>query len=456
MAVTIAAISTPVAVGGMSVVRISGDEALAVASRIFEPVSGRPLTTYKGYTAAYGSIIADGQNIDEGVALVFRGPKSYTGEDVVEISCHGGLYVSRRVLRAALENGARLAEGGEFTRRAVLNGKLSLTEAEGVLDLIEAQSSQSLKAARSLMQGNLYRKIRVVTDSLITVSGHISAYIDYPEEDIDEMTMGEISSTVNGAVQELETLISSFDRGQLIKNGVDTVIVGKPNVGKSTLMNLLAGYRKSIVTDIPGTTRDIVEERINVGNVVLNIADTAGIRQTDDPIEKMGVDMAKEKISMASLIIAVFDSSRPISPEDRELMDWVKGMPVVAVCNKSDLPAVLEKEEIRANFPYYLEISAELSPDAAVEELNHVITKALELENISLSDSMLANERQHGCALRALELLHETRDTIDMGFTLDAVDVSVESAIAALLELSGEKVTDAVLDQVFSQFCVGK
>ena len=456
MADIIAAISTPNAVGGISVVRVSGSGAVDLASKIFTPVSGRSLTEYKGYTAAFGQIHSQGEEIDQGVALVFRGPKSYTGEDTVEISCHGGLFVSRQVLRAALEQGARLAQGGEFTRRAVLNGKLSLTEAEGILEMIEAQSSKSLQAARNLMRGDLYRKIRAVTEDMLAVSGHISAFIDYPEEDIDELTMEEIRLGCDKAIDVLQGLVSSFDRGKLIKNGVDTVIVGKPNVGKSTLMNLLAGCRRSIVTDIPGTTRDIVEERINIGDIILNIADTAGIRKTDDPIEKLGVDMAKEKISLAQLVIAVFDSSRRLSEEDRELMGWVKGIPVIAVCNKSDLPLVLEKQEIREAFPYYLEISAASGEASAVEQLNNMILKALDLENISSSDSILANERQYHCALRALELLQETKQTIELGYTLDAVDVSVESALSALLELSGEKVTDAVLDQVFSHFCVGK
>ena len=340
---TIAAVATPNAVGGISVVRISGPDALAVADRIFRTVSGRPLASYKGYTAAYGHILRDGETLDDGIATVFKAPHSYTGEDVVEISCHGGLLVTRDVLRAALREGARLAGPGEFTRRAFLNGKLSLTQAEAVADLIGASSEQSVRAARSAMDGALYRKIHGITEDLLGVSAHLAAYIDYPEEDVEEVTGPELLEKCRESLSALRSLLQNFDRGRLMREGVDTVIVGKPNVGKSTLMNLLSGCDRSIVTDIPGTTRDIVEETVNLGDVVLRLADTAGIRDTENLVERIGVDIALGRLQKAELAIAVFDLSEPLSAEDGRILQELseREIPTVAVLNKNDLPAGL-------------------------------------------------------------------------------------------------------------------
>ena len=454
MSRTIAAIATPAAVGGISVIRISGDEAFAVADRVFYPVSGKKLSEMKGYTAAYGSIHDGDDVLDEGVATVFRSPRSYTGEDVVEISCHGGLFVTRKVLRVVLESGAVMAEAGEFTRRAFLNGKMTLTQAEAVVDLIGAGSEQSLRSARSAMQGNLYQKISGITSRLLTVSGHLSAYIDYPEEDIDGMEGEELLQSCEEALNELDELLAGFDKGRIIREGVETVIAGRPNVGKSTLMNLLAGCQKSIVTDIPGTTRDIVEETVNLGDVILRLADTAGIRETDNLVEKMGVDMALDRLDKAGLILAVFDLSEPVSDMDIELVNRLKEMPVVAVLNKSDLEQKFDKKLISDNFKHIVEISARESQ--GIEELNREITDLLALTDFSGAGAILQNERQRDCTLRARKLLAEVCDSIRAGYTLDAVDVALESALSALMELSGERVSEAVVQQVFSHFCVGK
>ena len=347
---TIAAIATPSAVGGISVIRISGPEALTIAGRVFSTFSGKPLDSLKGYTCAYGQIISGGETgeagenaIDDGVASVFRAPRSYTGEDTIEISCHGGLFVTREVLRAVLRSGARLAEPGEFTKRAFLNGKLSLTQAEAVADLIGAVSEKILRTAKSALSGALYRRIRSITDDLLAVSAHLAAYIDYPEEDVDELTEKDVEAIVEKSLGDLNQLLAGFDRGQLIKEGVDTVIVGKPNVGKSTLMNLLSGRARSIVTNIPGTTRDVVEETVNLGDVVLRLADTAGIRDTDNPVEKIGVDIALERLTTASLALVVFDLSEPLSEDDDRIISRLseETLPAVAIFNKTDLPQSL-------------------------------------------------------------------------------------------------------------------
>ncbi len=453
-AAVIAAISTPCAPGGIGVIRISGPGAIQVADRVFHSASGKTLSQHKGYTAAFGSVWDESGPVDDVVATVFRAPKSYTGEDVAEFSCHGGLLVTRKVLRAVLAAGASPAGPGEFTKRAFLNGKLSLTEAEAVTDVIAASSDQALRAARSAMKGALYRKIKGVTDSLLSVSGHIAAYIDYPEEEIDPVESAETAEILDDAERQLRDLLDSFDRGRILREGVETVIVGKPNVGKSTLMNLLSGCPKSIVTDIPGTTRDVVEETVNLDGVLLRLADTAGIRETSDVVEKAGVDLALERLDTAGLVLAVFDESSPLSPEDHGLLDRLEGMPVVAVCNKADLEQKIDIEFIKSKFQHFVEISAR--ENNGLEALRQEIVSLLELDGISAEGAALANARQFDCARRAWTLLKEAIDTLKAGYTLDAVDVALESVISALLELTGEKVTDAVVDQVFSRFCVGK
>lgn len=458
---TIAAVATPNAVGGISVVRISGPDALQTADRIFRTVSGRPLASYKGYTAAYGHILRDGETLDDGIATVFKAPHSYTGEDVVEISCHGGLLVTRDVLRAALREGARLAGPGEFTRRAFLNGKLSLTQAEAVADLIGASSEQSVRAARSAMDGALYRKIHGITEDLLGVSAHLAAYIDYPEEDVEEVTGPELLEKCRKSLSALRSLLQNFDRGRLMREGVDTVIVGKPNVGKSTLMNLLSGCDRSIVTDIPGTTRDIVEETVNLGDVVLRLADTAGIRDTENLVERIGVDIALGRLQKAELAIAVFDLSEPLSAEDGRILQELseREIPTVAVLNKNDLPPVWDPSVISARFPHTLTLSAggsEADQESALSALNREIASLLSLSGFDPNEAMLANERQRACAAEAAELLSDVCGTIEAGYTLDAVDVALESALSALFRLTGEKVSDRVVDEVFEKFCVGK
>lgn len=451
---TIAAIATPIAVGGISVIRISGPDAISAADRVFRPVSGRPLAMHQGYTAAYGDLYEGDQLIDDGVALVFRAPKSYTGEDVVELSCHGGLLVTQKVLRAILKQNVFPAEAGEFTKRAFLNGKLTLTQAEAVADVISAGSSQALRFAKEAMRGKLYQKIRGVIEMLTAVSGHLSAYIDYPEEDIDGLTLQELRARCAEAQAQLQELLVSFDRGRLLREGVDTVIVGKPNVGKSTLMNLLAGCEKSIVTDIAGTTRDVVEETVNLGDVVLRLADTAGIHETDHPVERVGVELAVRRLESASLILAVFDGSQPLSEEDFALIERVRPLPCVAICNKSDLQQQLDLAVLKQEFPHLVVLSAR--EQQGVSKLNREVLDLLALDRLSGDQAILFNERQHNCAMRADQALSEVLATIDAGYTLDAVDVAIESVLSILFELSGERVTDAVVQEVFSHFCVGK
>lgn len=451
---TVAAISTAQGEGGIGVIRISGDDALEIADKIFKNINGRKVTDMKGYTAAFGKICNNGEEIDEAVALVFRAPNSYTGEDVVELSCHGGVFITKQVLRAVLSAGAVPAQAGEFTKRAFLNGKIDLTEAEAVIDIISAKSTSAARAALFAKDGVLRKKINSVKDDLLSLAAHLSAWADYPEEDIAEVTDDMIFDTCNKAITALEKLLSSYDSGQAVKQGIDTVIAGKPNVGKSTLMNLLSGCEKSIVTDIPGTTRDIVEDTVVVGDVILRLSDTAGLRETDDTVEKIGVDRARKRLEECGLLLAVFDNSRELDSEDIELLKSAKNVPAVAIINKTDLKQKLDINYISNIISNIVYVSAKSGEGH--EELVKAVEKIAGTENLNPSEGILSNERQRLAVSNALSSIKEAKDALSLGMTFDAVTVSLEDAISQLLELTGEKASDEIIDRVFHNFCVGK
>lgn len=451
---TIAAISTANGVGGIGVIRISGENALSVAEKVFRSITDKKITEMKGYTAAYGRVYDENEPIDEAVALVFKAPHSYTGEDVVELSCHGGLYVTKRVLRAVLKNGAYPAEAGEFTKRAFLNGKMGLTEAEAVMDIISARGSQSAKAALACMEGKLRQRIDSVKNKLVNTAAHLSAWADYPEEDIPEVDTAHLSETLRECREDLSSLLKSYDAGKVMREGVDTVIAGRPNVGKSTIMNLLSGCERSIVTNIPGTTRDVIEETVILGEIPLRLSDTAGIHTTDDPVERIGVERARNRILKAGLVLAVFDSSRPLSDDDKELIDLLADAPALAIINKTDLPTELDTDYIKQRIDHVIFISA-LSGDGT-SELEKQVSEIIGTSKLDASQGILATERQRSAAEGAYNSLSEAMDALSLSVTLDAVTVIIEEAINYLLELTGERVTETVTAQVFSHFCVGK
>lgn len=451
---TIAAIATPLAVGGISIIRISGEKAIEVADRVFRSASGALLCDKKGYTACYGGVYHGETQLDSSVAVLYRAPKSYTGEDVVELSCHGGLFITREVLRAVLECGAQNAEAGEFTKRAFLNGKLTLTQAEAVIDVINSKNAQALNAAKAGLDGALYRRIQQVQQDLLKIAGHLAAWVDYPEEDIDSIDQGELQDSLALAKKAIAELLCTFDQGKLIKEGIDTVIVGKPNVGKSTLMNLLVGSQKSIVTEIAGTTRDVIEETVNIGDVMLRLSDTAGIRDTEDKVEQFGVALARERLDRAALVLAVFDSSTPLNQEDLAIIEKLQSKPSVAVVNKTDLESKLDMGCISKHFETEVSISAK--DDESIKLLETAIKKQVKLYDFDLSAGMIATERQRECAINAQQYVGEAIDALVQGMTLDAVTVSIEMAIDALLELTGGRITEEIVNQVFSHFCVGK
>lgn len=451
---TIAAVSTAQAGAGISVIRISGDEAIKIADRVFRAKSNQPLSSMKGYTCALGGAYSNDEKLDECIATVFRAPHSYTGENVVELSCHGGVYVTARVLRAVYDAGALAAEAGEFTKRAFLNGKLDLIEAESVMDIISSRSKASVRAALRIKDGVLSEKINAVKSALLHQAAHLNAWADYPEEDIPELESGTLRAALQEAQQQLSLIIRGYDNGRMLKDGIDTVIAGKPNVGKSTLMNLLAGYDKSIVTSVAGTTRDIVEESVTLGDLVLNLSDTAGIHETGDMIESIGVDKARARLSAASLVLCVFDASRALTEDDFAIIRQVDGIPSIAVLNKYDLPHSADEALLREHFSETVPMSAKNAQ--GIEQLTQAIRRVCAVDDVSAADALIYNERQRSLTIEAKSCVEEAIEALNMGITFDAITVSIEEAISKLCELTGERVTDEIVDRVFHNFCVGK
>ena len=451
---TIAAVSTPLGAGGISVIRISGENAVDIADKVFIGTSGKKLSEMKGYTAAYGKVYDNGELLDEAVATVFLAPHSYTGENVVELSCHGGMYITSQVLRAVLNNGAVTAEPGEFTKRAFLNGKIDLTESEAVMDIISAKGRAAARSAIGIKEGRLRREIDRVKASLVDSAAHLSAWADYPEEDIPEVSESSLKENITDALNALQKLIKGYDTGKSVKEGVDTLIIGKPNVGKSTLMNFLSGSEKSIVTDIPGTTRDIIQETVVLGNVILLLSDTAGLRDTDNPIEKIGVDRAKKRVASCGLVLAVFDASRPLDEDDYSMLELLGDAPSIAVINKSDLNTIINTKYIKNKVNDIVYISA--VNGQGIDELISAVERLTGAAEFDENTAVLSTERQRECTVRAEAALRDALEAIEAGFTLDAVTVSLEEAIQALLELTGERVGEVVVHNVFSKFCVGK
>lgn len=451
---TIAAISTAQGQGGIGVIRVSGEQAFTIVDKIFKSVSGKKIMDIKGYTALFGHIYNNEEVLDEAVILKYVAPKSFTGENVVEISCHGGMYITKEVLNAVIMAGASLAEPGEFTKRAYLNGKMDLTEAESVMDIISAKSKSAARAALFVKDGALFKKSQQVKQLLLNKAAHLSAWADYPEEDIPEVSEDSIMEAIEESISILEKLLSTYDMGQVVKEGIDTVIAGRPNAGKSTLMNLLVGREKSIVTNIAGTTRDVVEDTVLVGNVMLKLSDTAGIRDTDNEIEKIGVQKTFDKINGAGLVIALFDNNEELNSEDIDLINKIKDMPCIAVINKIDLEDKVDKKYITDNIDNVVYISAKQQDN--IDELKNMIEKIAGTEDFDPSAGIIANERQRNAIRNAVNSLYEAKESLAMGMTMDAITVSLQETIDYLLELTGEKAGEEIVDSVFHNFCVGK
>jgi len=453
---TIAAITTPPGTGALSIVRLSGPDATAIAQRVFRPESdGLRLAEMKGYRGALGRVHDEDGPFDQAVAFVYRAPKSYTGEDVVELCCHGGSYPVGRLLAACIKNGAHPAAPGEFTKRAFLGGKLDLAQAEAVMDLVGAQGRAGARAALTALDGALGDKITEIVGTLTAQAAHIAALSDYPEEDLDPIDLPELARTLEHALTQLRELLAGYDTGRLIREGISAAIVGRPNVGKSTLMNLLCGHSRSIVTHLPGTTRDLVEQAVSIGEVALNLIDTAGIRQSDDLAEREGVARSLNALSRADIVLAVFDASSPLEEDDHRLLERLPALeftPVIPLLNKADLPQSLTAGQLP--LPRPIPISAATGQGRA--ELEAAILAALRLQSIDPTAHRVANERQRACLTAAADCLAESTCALETGVTLDAVCVCLEAALEQLLALTGRRVSAAVIDEVFARFCVGK
>lgn len=453
MAQVIAAIATASGAAGIGVVRLSGEGAIEIADRVFSSASGKALSALPGYTALYGRVRDDSGAVDDCVALVFRAPHSYTGEDTVELSCHGGRYLLQRVLRAALDAGAAPAAAGEFTRRAFQNGKLDLTAADAVMDLIAAEGRLSARTALSAHDGAIARAIDGARSTLLSAAAQIAAVVDYPYEDIPELSTDELYELLEEGRNRLARLLETYEAGRVLREGIETAIVGAPNVGKSTLMNLLAGAECSIVTDIAGTTRDVVEETVRVGEVTLRLADTAGIRDSEDAVERIGVSRARERMRRASLILCVMDGARPLTEEDRALLAELDKRHTIAVLNKSDCGCAVDEAETA---PYaYRTVRLSAATGEGLEALTAAVEELTGVAALSGDEALLSTERQRAGVHTAICCIDEAVSALQGGLP-DAAMVSVDAAVEALAVLTGEKATEAVVDEVFSRFCVGK
>jgi len=452
---TIAAIATAPGAGGIAVVRLSGPESYAVAARVFRPANpDRTVAGAKGYTALFGTFLEGEDAFDEGVALFFRAPHSYTGEDVVELSCHGGSAVARRLVESCIEAGAVPAAPGEYTRRAFLNGKLSLTQAEAVMDLVSADGRQGAALANASLGGALARKIAAEKEALTSLQAHLAAWVDFPEEDVPELDETHLQAVLGSVKDELDVLIRNYDAGAVLREGVDCAIVGRPNAGKSTLLNLLAGFDRAIVTPVAGTTRDVVEQAVRLGDIRLNLFDTAGLRDTEDVIEAEGIRRSWKKLDEAGLVLAVFDGSEPLTREDLALARKCAGRPAIALINKEDKPTRFDAEAIALDFAMVLPVCCQ--EEGARKLIASAVARLLGTNQIDPHAASLSGQRQLAAATRAREAVAGALEAAAGGFGLDAVSVCVDDALDALCDLTGENASEAVINEVFERFCVGK
>ena len=455
MSDTIAAIATAPQVAAIGILRLSGPKTRSILDAVFHPANGRPMSAQTPRQMVYGQLTDDrGTVVDHALCVFFPGPNSYTGEDCAEIHCHGGLTVLDEGLSLLFSHGARQAVGGEFTRRAFLNGRMDLMQAESVVDLIDAETSQAAHNAAAQLGGVLSRAVSAVYDDLMALASRFYAVVDYPDEDIEDAGRGQMLDTLTRCQARLGELLATFRRGKLLKTGVPTVILGRPNAGKSSLLNALLGYDRAIVTDIPGTTRDTVEEKVRIEHLLLRLIDTAGIRNASDTVEALGVDRAKAAAGEADLCLLVLDGTAPLTQEDRAAMAVAGTVPhVLAVLNKSDLPQVLTAEAVREQFPGVCVLSARTGQ--GVDALCRAIA-ALYPRGTEKAGELLTNARQADAAARAMSAVTSAREALEAGMTPDAVLTDVESALNALGELTGKNIREDLVQTIFSRFCVGK
>lgn len=458
---TIAAISTAVSESGIGIIRISGEEAFEVADRVWQsPGKKKRLSMQPANTIHYGYIYDGEEMVDEVLVMLMRSPKSFTAEDTVEINCHGGVYAMKRVLETVLKNGARPAEPGEFTKRAFLNGRIDLSRAEAVMDVIQAKNEYALKNSLSQLKGSVQKKLKSLRQSILYEIARIESALDDPEHMSLENYPEELGAKNKEWLAEIEKLIDSSENGKILKEGIQTVILGKPNAGKSSLLNILSGEEKAIVTEIAGTTRDILEETVNIHGITLRLMDTAGIRSTEDVVEKIGVSRAKESAKNADLIIYVIDTSRPLDENDREIMELLRGKKAVILLNKSDLDSVVTREEVLEQLDD-LEVQKMISISAkeqtGIEELENALKDLFFEGKVTFNDEVcITNLRQKADLAEARESLLKVQESLEMDMPEDFYSIDLMSAYEALGAITGESVGEDLVNEIFSKFCMGK
>lgn len=454
---TIAAIATAMSPSGIGIVRISGEEALLVIDRIFRfKSSEKNISSCPSHTVHYGYIYDDDQMIDEVMVLLMKAPNSYTRENTVEIDCHGGVFVMKKILETVLKHGARPAEPGEFTKRAFLNGRIDLSQAESVIGVIDAKNDYALRSSLKQLKGSLHTKIVSIREKILHEIAFIESALDDPEHISLDTYPQVLHNVVDNLVEETEKMLKAFDNGRFLKEGINTVIVGKPNAGKSSLLNILVGEERAIVTDIAGTTRDVLEEQINLNGVTLNIMDTAGIRDTNDVVEKIGVDRAREFAAKADLVIYVIDSSTELDESDYQIMDLLQGKKAIVLLNKSDLNPKVSIDDVKQYLSHSI-ISISAKEQSGIEELEEAVKDMFMNGEISFNDEVFAvNARQKNCLSNAFTYLKQVSQSIDDGMTEDFFSIDLMGAYGELGKIIGEEIEDDLVEEIFSNFCMGK
>ncbi|NPC94888.1 tRNA uridine-5-carboxymethylaminomethyl(34) synthesis GTPase MnmE [Bacillus sp. WMMC1349] len=457
---TIAAISTPMGEGAIAIVRLSGPEALSIADKVYKGPRGKELSTVATHTIHYGHIVDPETKkvIEEVMVSVLKAPKTFTREDVIEINCHGGIVTVNQVLQLVLREGARLAEPGEFTKRAFLNGRIDLSQAEAVMDLIRAKTDRAMNVAMNQMEGRLSKLIKRLRSELLETLAHVEVNIDYPEyDDVEEMTHKVLVEKATHVKKEIEALLATSEQGKILREGISTVIIGRPNVGKSSLLNSLVHETKAIVTDIPGTTRDVIEEYVNIRGVPLRLVDTAGIRETEDIVERIGVERSREVLKKADLILLVLNYSEPLSDEDMKLFEAVSGMDLIVIVNKTDLEQKLDLESVQNLAGGSPVVTTSLLKEEGIAELEEAIQSLFFTGAIESGDlTYVSNTRHISLLHEAKRMIGEALEGIENDVPIDMVQIDLTRCWEVLGEIIGDAVHESLIDQLFSQFCLGK
>ena len=456
---TIAAIATAPGIGGIGIIRVSGPEACDVVNRIFHSKQSVPLGERQTRTIHYGHIVhpKTGKTLDEVIVVLMKGPHSYTAEDVVEIQCHGGFVSVREILKVLLSEGVRQAEEGEFTKRAFLNGRIDLTQAEAIIDIIDAKTEQSLEVAVNQLDGTLSKYIRALRDELIAMIAHLEVTIDYPEEDIEDVSAQEVRTGLAPILEKMDNLLATAQRGKLLRDGVMVSIIGRPNAGKSSLMNALLREDRAIVTNIPGTTRDSIEEFLTIQGIPVRLIDTAGIRETEDIVESMGVEKARQYLDKADVVVLVIDGSKPLEPEEQELLQLITNRPSIIFLNKADQAQYISKEEIAAMGTFTEIVTISAAQGEGMDEMARVITSLVQGGSVQAShEAMLSNVRHITLMEQAKVSLDQSILAIDSGMPIDLIVTDIRAAWELLGDITGESLRESMVDELFKRFCLGK